>query len=160
MILVTETAEMMWYDSCCSNTTYFMKIRVNRSVKGKAHIIFQAYELLLPSACSAFQLSGASPSMWTQNNHLFHMANSCRPHPVLSRGTLWEFRRWPGNRRERPWRILSCPVLPPNPPKSPRSQNTVRPCCLCREWDNHQCKKEAKQSICFCATQLVKHWCI
>lgn len=48
-----------------------MKIRVNRSVKGKAHIIFQAYELLLPSACSAFQLSSASPSMWAQNNHVF-----------------------------------------------------------------------------------------
>lgn len=70
MISVTETAEMMWYDSCCSNTTYFMKIRVNRSVKGKAHIIFQAYELLLPSACSAFQFSSVSPFIWTQI-HLF-----------------------------------------------------------------------------------------
>lgn len=47
-----------------------MKIRVNRSVKGKAHIIFQAYELLLPSACSAFQLSSASPFIWAQI-HLF-----------------------------------------------------------------------------------------
>lgn len=47
-----------------------MKIRVNRSVKGKAHIVFQAYELLLPSACSPFQLSSVSPFIWAQI-HLF-----------------------------------------------------------------------------------------
>lgn len=41
-----------------------MKIRVNRSVKGKAHIIFQAYELLLPSARGACQLPSVPHFIW------------------------------------------------------------------------------------------------
>lgn len=59
-----------------------MKIRVNRSVKGKAHIIFQAYESLLPSACSAFQLSSVSLFTWAQM-YLLHGRSQTRQGCVL-----------------------------------------------------------------------------
>lgn len=61
-----------------------MKIRVNRSVKGKAHIIFQACELLLPSACSALHLSNVSPFIlaWVHGQLL-------QTHAHIQQGTLW-----------------------------------------------------------------------
>lgn len=102
-----------------------MKIRVNRSVKGKAHIIFQAYELLLPSACSAFQLSSASPSMWAQNNHLF-------PHGQLLQDPVLHCTGAHGGNSAGDLEIREkeqegfCPVLSCPSPKSSQ-QNTVRP---------------------------------
>lgn len=158
---MTETAEMMWYDSCCSNTTYFMKIRVNRSVKGKAHIIFQARELLLPSARSACQLSGVSPSIWAQI-HLF-LQTQCSVRQGHGTGACGVFAyRWSGEEEENNEGL--CRVLSSlESSRKPWTTKHHKACAVSQVSHMEDgmaaaVKREPDQSIYFCGIQLlVKH---